>query len=169
MNKKTLIVLLIIIMFAGFLRVFQLTTYPEGFHQDEAAFGYNAYSILKTGRDEYGKFIPLILKSFGDNKLALFSYWIIPFIIVFGLTEFAVRFATVFAGILTIILTFLLVKKYTGSSKLSLLTAFILGISPWHIVFSRSASEVMLGLLFFFSHYIYFIFILRKINLYGTD
>ena len=53
--------LLLIITLAILLRLTLLSSVPVGFNDDEAAFGYNAYSILKTGRDEWGRFLPFPL------------------------------------------------------------------------------------------------------------
>jgi len=47
-----IVLLSAIIFFAG------LNLVPPCLNADEASFSYNAYSILKTGRDEYGKFPP---------------------------------------------------------------------------------------------------------------
>ncbi|HSW75705.1 MAG TPA: hypothetical protein VLG50_01565, partial [Candidatus Saccharimonadales bacterium] len=73
-------VLLVILFAAAFLRLYQLSSIPGSLNQDEAAIGYNAYSILKTGADEHGKFLPLSLQSFGDWKLPVYEYIDIPFI-----------------------------------------------------------------------------------------
>ena len=57
MNRKKLAVIasIAVITFIGaWLRFAELDSVPPGFYIDEASFGYNAYSILKTGRDEYG-------------------------------------------------------------------------------------------------------------------
>lgn len=43
-----------IFLFAFVLRVFMLGHIPWGFQWDEASYAYNAYSILKTGKDEWG-------------------------------------------------------------------------------------------------------------------
>ncbi|MBU4431115.1 hypothetical protein KKB16_03350, partial [Patescibacteria group bacterium] len=67
MNKKTKIILLLITLTAFFIRIYKTNSYPP-LLWDETAIGYNAYSILKTGKDEYGEFLPLIFKSFGDYK-----------------------------------------------------------------------------------------------------
>ena len=48
---KANILLLLIIFLAALLRFIKLNTIPVGFNDDEAAFGYNAYSILKYGFD----------------------------------------------------------------------------------------------------------------------
>ena len=52
MSKNILISILIL---AAALRLFGLTRYPAGLNADEAALGYNAYSLLLTGRDEHGQ------------------------------------------------------------------------------------------------------------------
>jgi len=69
MNKKLLIIFLISLI----IRLYQIS-YPP-LLWDEASLGYNAYSILQTGRDEYGKLLPLIFKSFGDYKPGLYAYF----------------------------------------------------------------------------------------------
>ena len=98
--------LISIICIAIFIRIFHLQSVPQGFNQSEAAFGYNAYRLMLTGRDEFCKTLPLIIKSFGDSMLAFFSYWIIPFIFVGGLNEISVRVAAITAGVLFIVLNF---------------------------------------------------------------
>lgn len=139
MNKK--IVLLFIFGLALFLRVYKLESYPVGLLWDEAALGYNAYSILETGRDEYGKAFPLIFKSFGDYKPGLYVYLAVPSIAVFGLNEFAVRLPSALAGLTAVILIYFLVKRVTDE-KLAIISALVLAVNPWHINFSRGAWEL---------------------------
>ena len=45
------------------LRVARLDKVPPALHQDEAYNGYDAYSILKTGRDHHGNFLPIALQA----------------------------------------------------------------------------------------------------------
>src|SRR3989338_88548 len=97
MSKNILISDLIL---AAALRLFGLTRYPAGLNADEAALGYNAYSLLLTGKDEHGHSWPVNLESFGDFKPAGYAYLLIPFIKIFGLTEFAVRLPSAIFGIL---------------------------------------------------------------------
>src|SRR3990167_8598168 len=96
MNKKIFIFLTIIIGIASVLRLWQLGKVPSSPDWDEVALGYNAYSILQTGRDEYGKFLPIVLRSFDDYKPALYVYLAIPAIKLFGLNVFAVRLPSAF-------------------------------------------------------------------------
>lgn len=148
MKKYVWILLFGILLLAAVLRFWQLGQVPISPDWDEASLGYNAYSILHTGRDEYGTFLPIVLKSFGDYKPALYSYLAIPSIAVFGLNVFAVRLPSALFGILTVLFTFFLVKELFKRKDIALLSAFLLAISPWHIQFSRVAFETNVGLAF---------------------
>lgn len=113
---------------------------------DEASLGYNAYSILKSGKDEYGQTLPIVLKSFGDYKPALYAYLVVPFIAVFDLNLLSVRMPSAILGIISVISVYFLCLKLFKNQKVALLSSFFLAISPWHIQFSRPAFEANLGL-----------------------
>ncbi len=135
---KKFILLLIILLLGLGLRVYKLDTRPIGFTWDEAALGYNAYSLLKTGRDEYDKVLPVVLKSFGDYKPGLYTYFTIPVIKFFGLNEFATRLPSAIFGSLLILVIYLFSKNHFA--------ALLLAINPWAILFSRGAWETNLSL-----------------------
>src|SRR3989344_7181611 len=127
-----------ILLLAAFLRFYKLGQVPSGFVNDEAAFGYNAYSLLKTGRDEFDESWPVIFHSFGEGKLPAYIYLTIPSVAAFGLTEFAVRLPSALFGVLTVLVV----------SRWSLLAALVLATLPWHIHFSRAAFEANVALFF---------------------
>ena len=143
MNK---IILLLILGLGLFLRTYKLDVRPLGFTWDEAALGYNAYSLLLSGRDEHGQATPLIFKSFGDYKPGLYIYSAVPTIKLFGLTEFATRLPSAIFGTLMIIIVYLLSRELFSTSHLALSTAFLFAINPWSIYFSRGAWEANLSL-----------------------
>lgn len=148
--RFTKILILVLIFFtAAFLRLYQLGVNPSSLDWDEASLGWNAFSILETGTDEYGKAWPVSLQSFNDYKPSLYAFAAIPSIAIFGLNEFSVRLPSAIAGILTVVATYFLVKELTKLTKLTQLTSFLLAISPWHIQFSRAAFEANLALFFF--------------------
>src|SRR3989338_1229714 len=128
--------LIFIFILATVLRFYQLGQNPPSLNWDETAHGYNAYSILVTGRDEYGYRLPLSFRSFDDYKPPLYTYLVVPSIAVFGLSDFAVRFPSAAIGVLAVLATFLMVYELFKNYKIALLSAFFLCISPWHLQFS---------------------------------
>ena len=156
--KTEYAVLVGIVVLAAFLRFYKLETVPSGFYVDEAAIGYNSYSILETGADEYGKFFPIFLRSFGAYSSPLYTYLTTLPIFLFGLNILSVRLLSVLSGILNVIFFFLILKE-TGLIKrirFILLGTFLFAIMPWNIFFSRGAFEANLALmLFMFSIYLF--------------
>ncbi len=138
--------ILVILIIAAVLRLWNISKVPPGLTWDEAALGYNSYSLLLTAKDEYGNFLPLNLKSFGDYKPAFYSYIDIPFVALLGLNELAVRLPSVLAGVGLVLVVYLLIIELFGNLRLAQLVAFMLTISPLAIQFSRVAIESNLAL-----------------------
>lgn len=147
-NSIVVFFLVIITIAATLLRIPQLDKIPAGFAIDEAAFGYNAYSILKTGKDEYGIPFPLNLKSFGDYKAAGYAYFAIPSIAIFGLNEFSTRLPSAFFGILFVVLVYLLTKKLTKDKVIALIASALTAICPSLIFLSRIQSDPLVAAFF---------------------
>lgn len=162
--KRKKIILTAILFLAAILRFYRLGEYPA-LNADEAALGYNAYSLLETGMDEHGNPWPIHFQSFNDYKPGLYVYLVMPFVAVFGLDVFWVRFPGASAGVLTVFVLYLLVSEILRSHKvspqsdenkslstthltLSLISAVFLAINPWHIHFSRGAWEVNVATFF---------------------
>lgn len=163
-SKK--LILGIILLLAALLRFYKLSSIPPHLTPDEASIGYNAYSILKTGKDEYGHSMPLIFKSFGDYKPGLYIYLTVPFVYVFGLNEFSVRAPSAFFGVISVYLIYLLAKEFFKKEKFALISSFLLAIVPWGIYFSRGAWEVNVSLcLTLFGIYFFLKFLGKPKNL----
>ena len=146
--KKRLLLLTLITVFGFLIRTVRLDSRPLGFTWDEAALGYNAYSLLKTARDEFGNLAPVIFKSFGDYKPGLYIYYAVPSVKLLGLNEFATRLPSAVFGTLLILAVFLLTRRlFPENPEASLFTALVLAINPWAIHFSRGAWEANLSLL----------------------
>lgn len=160
-EKFKIILLLVIIFIAAFLRLWNLNNYPAGLNADEAAIGYNAYSLIQTGKDEHGIPWPIHFKSFGDYKPGLYFYLVLPFVKLLGLNIWAVRLPNAIFGILSVVLIMFLVKEIFGErsviNRFSLWSGFFLAISPWHLHYSRGGWEsgvaiffILTGVYFFF-------------------
>src|SRR3990172_3286399 len=106
--------LIALIALALFVRVYRVTQSPPSPYWEEVALGYDAYSILLTGKDHHGNPWPIVaFESFGDWKPSGYFYALIPFIKVFGLSVFSVRLLSVLAGVGTIVGIGVLMRQYT--------------------------------------------------------
>ncbi|HCQ30898.1 TPA: hypothetical protein DIU27_00750 [Candidatus Collierbacteria bacterium] len=181
---KKYLLLIIALAVGTFLRLWMLSSVPNGLTWDEAAIGYNAYSLLKTGRDEHGALLPIVFKSFGDYKPGAYIYLTVPSVAIFGLNEFAIRFPSALAGILAIFGIYLLTNEIlsiiqkkktnnsepiTNNSQIASFAALALALSPWHVHFSHGAWEVnVFTTLTIFALYYFLRFVKGKSSLYPT-
>ncbi len=168
MSKKTLLVLVLIVVLSFFLQFYKINDIPRCINADEASFGYNAYSILQTGADEYGQKFPLRLKSFGDYKMPLYSYLSIPFIKIFGLNDLSIRLLNKFIAILLPLVVYLLAKEAFNKTSVALLSAFMTSISLGLYIISRQAHEAYLTTFIISFACLFFIKLLKKVSLRNT-
>ena len=145
-----------IIILATVLRLFWLDKVPPSLNWDEVSMGYTAYSVSQTGRDEWGEKLPLLFRSYGEWKSAVYIYVLVPFIKVFGLNAWAVRLPSAIAGILAVYLTYLIGRRLY-SDKVGLWAAFFLAVSPWHVLLSRPAFEANVSLTLILAGLYYFL------------
>ena len=156
-KKLTTIILLLILVAASFLRLWKIQKVPVSLFGDELDVGYHAYSILKTGKDYSGNPWPLHFQSLAEWRTPLYLYSTVPTVALFGISPLGVRLPAAIFGILGVLAMYLLVKELTKNELLSLISAAVLTLSPWHIQYSRAAFEVtelllflLFGLYFFF-------------------
>ena len=146
--QKNYIFVLVVIL-AAVLRFSWLSYAPPSLNWDEVSHGYNAYSILKTGKDEWGQFFPITnFRAYGDYPLPLNLYLTIPFVAAFGLNETAIRLPHVILGVLTVIATYFLVYGITKKRKISFLASFLVAIEPWYLFPSRFVLQSNLSVFF---------------------
>ena len=164
MTKYSKVILTLILIVAAFLRLWGLGSVPVSLFSDELDVGYQAYSIIETGKDYSGNSWPLHFQSYADNRTPLYIYSAIPTVLVFGITPLGVRLPAAIFGILGVLVFYLLTREIIGSlrikertytERIALLSAGLLTISPWHIQYSRAAFEAT-QLLFFLILGVYF-------------
>jgi len=156
-TKNTKIILILILGLACLIRFWALDKVPVSLYSDEVEVGYQAYSILKTGRDYYGNFMPIEFHSFAEWSTPLYIYSSIPTVALFGISSLGVRFPAAIFGALSILAFYFLVGQITKNDKIALLSSFVLTISPWHIQYSRVGFPAT-ELLFFLVSGLYFFF-----------
>jgi len=147
----------LIIVLASVLRFSNLTYAPPSLNWDEVSHGYNAYSILMTGKDEWGVAFPSIFRAYGDYKLPVYIYGTAVSEKIFGLSDFAVRLPSALAGIGTVIFTYFLVLELFRKKYIANLSAFLVAVEPWSLFLSRGAFEANLALFFIVSGVYFFL------------
>lgn len=162
MRNRKLFIILLIFLVAFVVRFYKLGSVPAGLSQDETSIGFNAYSILETQKDEYGKFFPVYFKSFGDQKLPAYVYLTTLSEKLFGLNEFSVRLPSAFLGSLSVIILYFLVKRLTKRNDIAIIAAILLTFNPWHLHFSRAGFEVNVALFFALLGSLFFVLAAEK-------
>lgn len=160
------IILLVILILAAFLRLYQVDKVPPSLSWDEAANGVNGYTIANWGKDEYGKFLPVYFRSFGDDKHPVHIYITALFIKFFGLSEFSTRLPAAVFGTLSVLLIFYVAQSLFNNVLISIFASFFLAISPYHFHFSRTNHEAVFSLFFFLLGLALFLKSLEKEGLY---
>jgi len=163
LKKNIFNILLIVVFTLGFfLRFYHLSSVPNGLYPDETAIGYNAYSILLTGKDEYGVHLPLYFRSFDDYKMPVYIYATVITEKLFGVNAFAVRFPSALMGSQSVIALFVVMYLLTKKKWLALLSALTLALNPWHLFFSRAGYEVNVATAFVLFGLLFFILAIQK-------
>src|SRR3990172_10586652 len=105
--KPSWILFVLICLLFLVTRLYKISEIPPSVYWDEASIGYNAYSIVQSGKDEWGEFLPLHFRAFGEFKLPVYIYSAAPFVKAIGLNAYAVRLPAVLYSLGTIILVYL--------------------------------------------------------------
>lgn len=156
MSLKNILPIILILCLALFLRLYNLDKVPPSLFGDEIDVGYQAYSLLETGKDLRGHQLPFYLQSLYEYRAPLYIYSTVPFIKIFGLNEWGVRLPAVFWGVLSIFGVYL-VTKNLFSKRIGELASFLLAISPWHLQYSRGSFEVTMLLTFLVFGFYFFL------------
>jgi Dolichyl-phosphate-mannose-protein mannosyltransferase len=115
---------------------------PPGYHRDEAALSYNAYSISTSLRDEDGALLPLFFRSFGDYKSPLYPYLLAGIFEFTGPNSQVARATSAVLVLAAVVLLGLLAKRLTGSTLVAVGVLVLAGLTPWLFELGRVALEV---------------------------
>lgn len=149
--------LFFIVVLGGWLRLYRLDKNPPSLSWDEAAVGYNAFTLANWGRDEWGYKFPLVFKSFEDYKHPVHIYVTAIFIKLFGLSDFIVRLPSAILGIMNIILIYLVGVTFLKKKLVGLFSAGAMALSPYAIQFSHFNHELNFAIfLFLLGIYLFF-------------
>jgi len=145
---RAAVLVALLLVLAAALRIPALPRVPPGLNQDEACNAWNAWCLLKTGRDQSGTRWPLYyLTGLGENRCAIQVYFIMPFQLVGGLNVWTTRLPFAVAGGLTVFLLYWTVARLFDRTS-GLAAGALLAVSPWHITLTRLGFEAALAPLF---------------------
>jgi 4-amino-4-deoxy-L-arabinose transferase-like glycosyltransferase len=115
-----------------------------GFFVDEASIAYNAYTVSKSGVDEYGYSCPIYFRAFGEYKSPVYIYLLAALYWFTGPSVSVARTLSAVLGLIAAILLGLLAARITQRRWAGLLIFVIVLITPWMFEISRLVFEVSL-------------------------
>jgi hypothetical protein len=140
LHKK--VILVGIILTAIFLRGWGLLKVPPSLNWDEVSHGYTGYSLLLTGRDQWGTRLPLFnFRAYGDYPTTLNVYATVLPIALLGPSDFAIRLPHVLIGVLSVLAIFVAGAYWHKNINTGLWAAGIMAISPWAWFLSRQVLQ----------------------------
>jgi hypothetical protein len=142
-------ILLILLVTTLIFRIWDLSNVPNGFSWDEMDNTYQAYSLLKTGKDIFGNPLPVLLHSFADYKSSLYIYMTVPFVAWGGMTILTSKAAAVLFGIISILIIGVLGARTFKNINWGIVAGITMGLSPWWFAYSRLSFEAV-GMMAFF-------------------
>jgi 4-amino-4-deoxy-L-arabinose transferase-like glycosyltransferase len=151
MLKKSLILLIIVILVASFFRLWILKSVPGGLFPDEAANGLDILSIFKGQHS--------VFFERGLGREALFFYLQAISVALFGIGVWQMHLISAIIGILSVIALWFLAKKLFNT-RVAFLASFFMATSAWHVTHSRTGFRAILVPLFstLFFYFAYSIF-----------
>ena len=157
-------VLIAILLLAAGLRLAALDAAPPGLHQDEAIRAWNAQCLLQAGTDHRGQSWPIFRiwhfgAAGGDPS---YSYVLMPFQAIFGMSAWTTRLPGALVGVLVVLLTYLLAAHMFGGA-VGLVAAGLLAVNPWAVQVDRLGFGVGFVSLFVVAT----LLLLSKANLLG--
>ncbi len=138
MKSEHLWLLVLIMIIAGFFRLYHITTTPPGLYPDEAMDGTNAQQAIQTG--DYKVFY---LEN--NGREGLFMNIQTLFLRFFAVNEpWVLRLPSAIFGILTVLGIYFLAREMF-SVRVGLLSAFLTAVNFWHINFSRISFRAIMA------------------------
>ena len=131
-----------LILAAGvWVRCYRFTELPLGMNQDGTMAGVEAFCLLSGGTDQYGTSWPTSFEAWQFSQMStLYSYLLIPFIKLLGLSKFSLRLPMLLMSLIALPLMWDAARRIAGKNY-ALAAMFLLALNPWHIVLSRWALE----------------------------
>lgn len=140
-DYKEEVILFFILIVGSLVRLVAIGQFPNALNVDEASSGYDAFSLMKHGVDRGGNSYPVYLYAWGSGQSVLYSYLMIPVLMVTGLCEYGIRLPMAIIGIISLYVFYYLIKSIFDNKRMALISVGFFAICPWHIMKSRWGME----------------------------
>lgn len=139
---KLLFCFIFFYIFFWFFLTFKITEVPPGINGDEAAIGYNAALVAKTGHDQSGRFLPLFVSTLDlkDWKQPVTFYLTVLAFKIFGISYQTLREVSIVLVLISATLIFFLCKEILGRIG-GFISIFIFMTIPSVLIQSHLALE----------------------------
>ena len=129
-NKGYWVAFGLLLAVGAFVRCYRFLELPMGQNQDGSMAAVEALCLANNGTDQYGTSWPTYFEAWGYSQMStLYSYLLIPFVKIFGLSKFTLRFPMLLMGLLTLPLMWDVARRIGGRGFA--LTALFLLRSTW--------------------------------------
>ena len=140
-TRAPTLILCAIVLWAAGVRLWDCDGSPRGLQIDEASNAWNAWCLLKTGKDEWGRRWPIFYtRAFDDYRSPLYLYLLLPFQAVGGMNVCTTRLPAAVGGVVTVLLVFYVARRLFDSTT-GLIAAAFVALAPWHIQHTRWGHE----------------------------
>lgn len=142
--------LIIIFLFALFLRAYHISSTPDIIQIDEASLGYNAWSLAHYGVDRYLNPLPIYPQNFEGGQSPLYTYLVVLLIKTIGngnLSLWLVRLPGLISSMIVLIFGVKSIALIFQRQKITLMSALLITVCPYFIMHGRFALDcnLMLG------------------------
>jgi 4-amino-4-deoxy-L-arabinose transferase-like glycosyltransferase len=132
------------VVFAATLYLASIPGSKLAFYVDESSIAYNAYTISRSGTDEYGARWPLYFQAFGEYKNPVYVYLLAALFRVFGPSVELARTLSAVAGCAAALLLGWLAWRVTSQRRVGIIVGVTALLTPWLFEVSRLVFEVAL-------------------------
>ncbi len=159
--------LVLILILASILRLWQLGSVPISMSDDEIRLVYSGYSIAQSGKDAFGNIMPLVFNIDGASTYGQIPIYLTSIFFLFlPLDPFTARLPFALSGILSVFLIYLIARNILKNDKIALPISFVLSVSVWCLQLSRFAIEIDVSIALFLAGITLFLYSGRGVKLF---
>lgn len=145
-HKQLLYVMLFVLLFIP--RLYKFGSIPVSLYWDETAILVDVKALTTTYHDMHGNAIyQAIFPSYGDFKLPMYL-WLSTLVAAFvGVSVTSIRIVSLFASLVNLYTSYHIFSYFLNAKekKFAWFAPFIILLTPWSFLFSRTGFEAQLG------------------------